>query len=772
MKISCNRLKKYIKNSDQIDWISLWETFTIRIAEVEGLEIKGQNNQGIVVGEIIECNNHPTKDKYHLLKVNNGEKVVKILCGAPNVRAGLKVALVNVGGMVSGFTITEKEIAGFESEGMLLSTDELGIGNDHEGIMELPNDYIVGTNLKDYIPIDDIIVEIDNKSLTNRPDLWGHYGIAREVAAITNHELIPLPVYEINNDKKDLDIKILSDLCLRYVGLRVENITNNKTPYEFQTFLTYVGMRSISLLVDLTNFVMLETGMPMHAFNANSVQSIEVGLANNQDKFITLDGASRTLNSDTLMIKSNHEYYAIAGIMGGKTSEIEANTNAVILESAVFDAINVRKSATALGLRTEASARFEKSLDPNLCNTVIKRYVQLLSELNPEIKITSNLTDRYQAKLISPTIKLAKTKLGMYLGIVLNDEEVVKILENLEFKVTIKKDHYEVIVPTHRATKDISIAEDLIEEIARIYGYENIEMKPLNVALEVNNEECSYLDGYDVKSFLAIKYKLNEVHTYLWEKTTIINRLNLELDNPKVIGRSEDNILRNNLFGSLLDVVINNAKKVKKQGIFEIGAVIDGNNNGNMLSIMLIDDDKKIKENYYKAKVIINNLFMTFKNIKVEFEKIELSDLFHNQLSTGIFTNNQLIGSIVVVENPIVKKKCIIYIAINFDQFVELEKQIIIYEKPSKYQNVELDYTIIAPSDYKYDDIESIIKNFYHEMVINYKFIDVFENESEKRYTFRYNVGSYERTLTSDDIESFKSSFINFIKDNNLSVME
>lgn len=772
MKISCNRLKKYIKNSHEIDWISLWDTFTIRIAEVEGIEIKGQNNKNIVVGEIIECNNHPTKDKYHLLKVDNGENILNILCGAPNVRVGLKVALVNVGGMVSGFTIEKKSIAGFESEGMLLSTEELGIGYDHNGIMELPNDYIVGKDLKEYIPIDDIIVEIDNKSLTNRPDLWGHYGIAREVAAITNHELIPLEVYDIKNDQENLDIKILSDLCLRYVGLRIENITNNKTPFEIQTFLTYVGMRSISLLVDLTNFVMLETGMPMHAFNANYVKNIEVGLANKGDKFTTLDGIERTLNDDTLMIKSNNEYYAIAGIMGGKNSEIENDTNAIVLESAVFDAVNVRKSATTLGLRTEASARFEKSLDPNLCSTVIKRYIQLLSETNPNINITSNLTDCYQRKLISPIIKLSKIKLKMYLGLDLSEEEVVRTLENLDFKVTIKKEYYEVVVPTYRATKDISIEEDLIEEIARIYGYENIEMKPLNVALEVKNEEHSFIDGYDVKNFLATKYKLNEVHTYLWEKTSIVNKLNIEIDNPKVIGRIEDNILRKNLFASLLDVVINNAKKTKKQGIFEIGTIIDGSVNKNILSIMLVDDEKLIKDVYYKAKTIINNLFLTFKNIDVEFEKVELDNLYHNQLSLGVFVKDQLIGSIGVVENQIIKKKSIIFVSIDFDQFVELEKQNPVYEKTSKYQNIELDYTVITPNNYMYNQVHNIIMGFNNEMIMKCDFVAVFENEEEKKFTFRYTIGSYERTLTSDDVELFKTSFINYIKDNRLSVVE
>ncbi|HOP65580.1 MAG TPA: phenylalanine--tRNA ligase subunit beta, partial [Bacilli bacterium] len=206
MKISCNVLKKYIKNSEKIDFYKIWDTFTIRTAEVEGVEVKGEDVKNVVVGEIVECNPHPKKEKYHILKVDNGEKIVDILCGAPNVKKGLKTPIVKVGGMVCGITIEPKEIAGVMSYGMLCSGKELGISDDQSGILELPDNYIVGKNINEYIPIKDIVVEIDNKSLTNRPDLWGHYGIAREIAAITGHELLDLPVLEPPKEGKKLDI--------------------------------------------------------------------------------------------------------------------------------------------------------------------------------------------------------------------------------------------------------------------------------------------------------------------------------------------------------------------------------------------------------------------------------------------------------------------------------------------------------------------------------------------------------------------------------------
>ena len=281
MLISCNKLKQHIQNSEDIDWLNIWDKFTIRTAEVEGVTVKGDKFDGVVVAEIKECKEHPDSDHMHILKVDCGEKdLIEVVCGAINVRVGLKTAYIKVGGHIDGMEITSRPLRGVMSNGMCCSVRELGIGDDHDGIIELPDDAPIGMDLKEYLPINDIVVEIDNKSLTNRPDLWGHYGIAREIAAISNHELIPLEIEEVKNNLKDLDVKINNtELCNRYCGIKIDNITNNKTPLDMQIFLYYVGMRSISLLVDLTNYLMLELGQPMHAFDSRVVKNIEVGLA-------------------------------------------------------------------------------------------------------------------------------------------------------------------------------------------------------------------------------------------------------------------------------------------------------------------------------------------------------------------------------------------------------------------------------------------------------------------------------------------------------------
>jgi len=777
MKISCNKLKSHIKNADAIDWIKIWDKFSIRTAEVEGVEIKGSDIDSVVVGKIVECESHPTKEKYHVLKVDNGDAIVDILCGAPNVRKNLKVPIVKVGGKVSGFTIEPKKIAGVLSQGMLCSQRELGIGDAHEGILELPDNWIVGVDIKEYIPIDDIVVEIDNKSLTNRPDLWGHYGIAREIAAITNNSILPLDVAEIPTNLKDLKISIKDPTtCFRYMALKMDNITNNITPIDMQVFLYYAGMRSISLLVDLTNYVMLELGQPMHAFDSKIVNKIEVGKAKNNDIFKTLDGNERKLSNDMLMIKNDNEYFAIAGVMGGLDSEILEDTTSVFLESATFDSTSVRKTSTALGLRTEASARYEKSLDPNLASVAVKRFTKLLQDENPDLTFISNLTDCYPTKTKEKVIVLTKEKLHIYMGKVLKDKIVEQILKSLEFKVKVLKDSYEIIVPTFRATKDVSMAEDIIEEIARMYGYENFELKPLKLALTFTEHENVHNSEYSIKKHLATKYDLNEVHTYLWNKTSNLNKFGIQKQGITLLGKSEDNILRDDLGLSLLEIAKENLKFTNKIGIFEIGTVIKNGENKRELSILLADNVDNTEKLYYEAKKIVVDIFKVFKKIDIKFKKTTTFDYYDDTYSYAIMNDNSELGIITLCRSKlsrnIAKKTVFVVVNIDYLKYLELEKNTNLYEDISKYPTIELDYTIIASKDTKYESIETILNQFKSNIINNYELIDIYEDGNDKKITIRFVVGSYEKTLSQDDIAEIQKSFIKHIKDKNLSIVE
>lgn len=776
MLISCNKLKSYIKNSDKIDWLNIWDTFTIRTAEVEGVFEKGKDMKDVVVAEITECEQHPKKENYHILKVTDGTNTYDILCGAPNVRVGLKCALVKVGGMVSGFTITEKKIAGVLSQGMLCATDELGIGSDHSGILELPEDAVLGTDLKSMYPIEDIIVEIDNKSLTNRPDLWGHYGIAREVAAITGNKLLPLETIEIPNDKEDLDIKIENpELCYRYTGLRIDNLKNNKTPMDMQIFLHYTGQRSISLMVDLTNYLMLELGQPMHAFDSNAVKSIVVGNAKDGDKFTTLDGTERTLSKDNLMIKNDNEYFAVAGVMGGLDSEILDTTDSIFLESATFNATSIRKTAISLGLRTEASARYEKSLDPNMTDLAIKRFVKLLKDENPELVIASNLTDVYPTKVEEIEVTLSKDLLKKYMGFVMEDKEVEKILTSLDFKVTSNENEYKVIVPTYRATKDISMGADIIEEIARIYGYENFEEKPLCLDLTFEEHENIYTMEYETKKFLADRYQLHEVHSYLWYETELLKSLGLEKENVSLLGKNENNILRDDLSTSLLSIIRENFKYQNSVNIFEIGTVIQNNENHRHLAIVLAGDEKSAETNYNLAKNIVANLIRTFKNKGVTYVATK-DDELSNGLKKEILAGDLSLGYINLLNgsstSKIGKKKSIVMVELNYDLFIALTKEDVIYKPLSKYPEVTLDYTIIMSKEKKYSDLDKVLNSYENEYILSYSLIDKYESEKENKYTIRFIIGANDKTLSQKELESFKDKFIEHIKKNDLDIIQ
>ena len=776
MLISCNKLKSYIKNSNDINWENIWKTFTIRTAEVETVKKIGYDLDNIVIAKIIKCEKHPDSDHMHILKVEcDEEKPVQVVCGATNVRVGLKTAYIKVGGHIDGNEIKSRPLRGVLSNGMCCSGKELGISDNHDGILELPSDAPVGMNIKEYLPIEDIIVEIDNKSLTNRPDLWGHFGIAREIAAITNHELLPLEITNIEDEKKEkLKITIKEpSLCYRYSGLKVNNLTNNKTPLDMQIFLYYVGMRSISLFVDLTNYIMLELGQPMHAFDSRVVKEIEVGLANDGDTYTTLDGIERKLTKDMLMIKNGNKYFGIAGVMGGLDSEILNDTTSIFLESATFNAGNIRKTAVALGLRTEASARYEKSLDPNLTTFAIKRLMYLLKKENPNLKIASELIDIYPNELKEQTIKLSKKTLKIYMGKELPDNEIKEILEKLGFRVEINTEFYNVIVPTFRATKDIKIEQDLIEEIARMYGLENFSPKPLKLDLTVVEHENIYNQEYEVKELLATKFDLNEVNSYIWYDTEMLKRIGIEKNGIKLIGKSENNILRDDLSLSLMNIVENNLKNYKKFGIFEIGTVIENNSNKRKLSIILVDDEKNIENIYLKIKSIVKYLFKNIKNKRVEFlDNINEKNYYEVTLGKKIIVSDKVIGELNVlskkVVNKIGRKKSIVCVEIDFDKYVEIEKSKIIAKDISKYPTVELDYTIIMPENKKYTELLEVLKTFKSNLIQSYNLLGTYEN----KYTIRYIVGSNNKTLEQKDLTNFKERFIDHIKNNNFSIIE
>lgn len=777
MKISCNILKKHLKDSDSIDFKDVWNKFTIRSAEVEGVIEVGKDIDGIVTGKILTCVNHPESKKLHVLTVDVGNEVLQIVCGAPNVRVGMISACAKVGARIGDVTIEPRPLVGIMSYGMMCSGKEIGISDDHSGIIELPDDTPVGEDIKKLFPIEDIIVEIDNKSLTHRPDLWGHYGIAREVAAITGHDLLPLELDRTDTNLKPLNIKIDNPkLCYRYVGTKLENITNNKTPMWMQIFLYYAGMRSINLLVDLTNYVMLELGQPMHAFDSRVVKDIEVGMANDFDTYTTLDGVNRKLTKDDLMIKNDGKYFAIAGVMGGEDSEILEDTNSIVLESATFEASTVRKTAVRLGLRTEASARYEKSLDPNMAITAARRFIKLLFDENPDACYGSSITDVYPTIQKENEIVLDKNYLYKYMGFEISDELVINILQSLDFIVKNTPNEFKVTVPTFRSTKDITIAADVIEEISRMYGYENFEHVPLKMAMSFGNPEKTYDLEYDVKKLLATKYNLHEIHSYLWNKTSFLKKINVSVQNVKLLGKNDDNILRDDINLSLLEASVNNSNNYDKFGLFEIGTTIVDNDSKRHLGILLCDSINEEENVYYTLKDIVKYLFKSIKNVDVKFELGLNREYYIKDLCLDVIVNNIIVGKISVFNKSIVKeigkKKTYVCADIDFDLFEEITDKQYIYEDVSKYPSVTLDYTVIVNHGVLYNEVEDILDRFNDDLVVRRSLKDIYDDGNNKKITISYVVGSKDHTLSNDELANFKNKFISYIKGHNLNINE
>ena len=398
MFISMNWIKDFV-DLEGLDTLKLIHQFSLSTAEVENeIFFKGSDISGIVVAEIMSVENHPESKKLHLLKVDAGDnKLTDVVCGAPNVRVGMKTAFAKVGAQIGDITIAPRPLAGFESFGMCCSEAELGISDDNSGIMDLDLSLANGTDIKEVFAIDDIVFEVDNKSLTNRPDLWSHYGIAREFSAISGRPLKALEVEDLTqyDALPKVDIKIEDTLCQRYSCLQFENIKRSVSPVNMKIRLFYCGLRSINFLADMTNYLMLEVGQPMHAFDSRKVGKIRVKRLEGTQPFTTLDGVERNIDENTLMICNDNTPVAIAGIMGGLDSEIVDDTTTLTLESATFDAASIRKSTVRLSHRTDSSMRYEKSLDPELTTLAIARFVKLLKEYDESVTVVSSLTDEY-----------------------------------------------------------------------------------------------------------------------------------------------------------------------------------------------------------------------------------------------------------------------------------------------------------------------------------------------------------------------------------------
>lgn len=777
MFLSMNWISDFVDFSG-LDKVELIHQFSLSTAEVENeIFFKGSDLSGVVVAEIKSVENHPDSKKLHLLKVDAGDdELTDVVCGAPNVRVGMKTAFAKVGARIGEITIAPRPLAGYTSNGMCCSEAEIGISDDNSGIMDITDDVPNGTDIKEIYEIDDIVFEVDNKSLTNRPDLWGHYGIAREFAALAGRELKPLEVEDLKayNNLKQIDMKIEDDLCQRYSCMQVENVTRHISPVNMRIRLYYCGMRGINFLADLTNYLMLEMGQPMHAFDSRKVEKIRIKRFDTPFTFKTLDGIERNIDENTLMICNGDAPVAIAGIMGGLDSEIVDDTTTLTLESATFNAVSIRKSTVRLAHRTDASIRYEKCLDPENTVPAIARFINLLKKYDSGVQVVSALTDEYAFRYDTVKLDFDKAFVDRYTGIEISNETIVKTLESLGFKVTLDGDNFSVVVPSWRATKDVTIKADIIEEITRIYGYDNFDVNtarsplyPVRMATVKNNES-------KIKDILVKRYNLHELHSYVWAYYDELKAIEIPVeDNIKLANATNPNIetIRNSIIPTQLCQVKTNTGFAPDFGIFEIGRVVEGLDENNLciekkkLAVTLYSKTKDMKSLYFELRDILAVITDDIKHSTLSFKTSQPKHRYEHPVNLNtVILDGKEIGTVGIV-HPVVGKKIdkkanIVFAEIDMNAFADAKDNGISYEEPSKFPPMDYDLSLELPNGVLYDKLTECWNKEGGSILKNTKIVDTYDTDTVHSITVRFEFSSNERTLSSAEVQEIMDKVI------------
>ena len=754
-----------------LDKKSLIHNFTLSTAEVEDIIVKGEDTYGVIVAKIVSVENHPNSKKLHLLKVDTGSEILDIVCGAPNVREGMKVALATAGGAVSGHKISPAVVGGYTSYGMCCSEAELGISDDNSGIWEITDDIALGTDIKSVYAIDDIIFEVDNKSLTNRPDLWSHYGIAREFATITGRALRPLSLCSVEKYSSlpavEVDVRA-TDLVYRYTAIKVENIKRKTSPVNMRIRLYYCGSRAINFLADLTNYVMLEVGQPMHAFDNRKVDKIEVQTFESGMKFTTLDGIERDIDDKMLMITSGDVPVCIAGVMGGDASKIEEDTDSLLLESATFDGISVRKTTTRLGLRTDASMRYEKMLDPQLCQIATERLLDLLFECDEGARVVSSFTDRYVNRYPTIVLDFDKRYVDRYTGIDIPTETIVKTLTGLGFEVRVDGDSFSVTVPSWRATKDVTIKADIIEEITRIYGYDNFEIFTSESALKPVRKEILKSDEDRMKDILVKSYRMHEVHSYIWSDSQKNKELGIETpENVSIINAQtpDHKHIRVSVVPTLLSFAKENKSYADSFGIFEIAHTVEGLkadgtcNELNKLAAVLFSKTESEEELFIQARNIVSELVSDILHREVSFASADPVLGFEHPVNNFEITVDGTRVGYITVPHPVVlsniDKKCAVAMfEICTEAFASVKAGRTLYKEPSKFPAIEIDMTFNADvSTLDFNKLAEVAFDACGGLLIDVKVKDIYTADGNTALTLRFAFASNERTLSKQELQ-------------------
>ena len=758
------------------DYIDLDENLTITdIAEAMtnvGNEYDDASNlikcTNLVTGEVLECVDHPDSDHLHCCKVNVGSEVLDIVCGAPNVRKGLKVIVALPGAKLPGGEIKSGMIRGQASNGMLCSIAELGLDNkflkpeDKEGIHELPADTEVGIDAIKALGYDDEVIDFELTS--NRGDLLSILGMAYELGAIYDKKVKDIDLkYNSNNDdvNKVFTVDVKTDDCTLFLAKKALNVTIKESPDFIKERLIASGIRPINNVVDISNYVMLETGQPLHYYDADRLgDTLILRNANEDEHLTTLDGIERVLSNDDIVISDKEKSVGLAGVMGGLSTEVEDDTKNIIIESAIFDSIKIRKTSKKI-LRSEASNRFEKGLDPKRTYMAMERSCALL-EKYADAEIVGGMVEYNNSDVKDANIDITIDKIKSVLGIEISKEEVISIFEKLAFEVKDNGDSLNVTVPSRR--RDIKIQEDLIEEVGRIYGIDSIEGRlPL---LET-------IRGYYDKTKRQIKHKLadmglNETMSYTLIPNSEVHKFtkdeftDVTLNDPM----SEDrNTLRYSLLYSLNEIYkYNKARNNPNISIFEMGKGFFKNNEdiyteelklGVLMSGEYELDIQRESVDFYHIKGIMEELlyFLGYEGRYSLLINDYIPDELHPGISAAINVNGTNVGVIGKL-HPNVSKDNVYVMEINLTKLLSFRTGSMKYKDISKFPGVYKDVAFIVDNKTTSLEIETAIKKSGGKLLTNIQIFDLYPNVEEGKKSMAYKLYFQDpsRTLSDEEV--------------------
>ena len=802
MKVSLNWIRDYVQLPADADLKKLAYDLTMSTVEVEDATDLGASFHDMVVGVINTIEQHPNADKLKVCKTDIGGRVEDIVCGGSNLREGMKVAVALPGAMCKWHgegdlvEIKKSKLRGVDSYGMICGAVEIGLADlfptkEEAHILDISDfDAPAGTPLADALDLNDIILEIDNKSMTNRPDLWGHYGIAREIAALYDLPMTQFPHFDRNVENTSGFHVTVEDAerCPRYLSAQIEGLNVKPAPYQMQNRIWKVGMRPINALVDITNYVMLATGQPTHAFDSDHIAGhVIVRRAGEGEKLLLLNGKELALSSDDLVIADDAGVVGLAGVMGGAKDSILPDTSKVILEVANFDAKGIRRTALRYDNRTEASARYEKAIDPERCDQALDLSMQLFSQLYPEMKVTG-LVDEYPRHLKQAEIDVALSWLERRLGKHLSPDEIKHKMELLGYGITFNGDNMHVVVPTWRSTGDVSIQADIMEEVARMYGYENFEAEPITTTFDGAINQLDKDLERRIKEYLAIRCGMQEIFTYPWMEESYVNAVLqstegiLSLSTPP---SPAERFVRSSLLPNLCKAVVKNERYFDEFSIFETAQVFRDENytspydpreklpsQRKNVAGAFATTGKDITALFRKAKGVVEMMARYVHMEALTFKQAEKPVWADNVVWLNIYRGDEKVGDLALLAKRVsmacgIKNMNVMLFQLDQDSLVPLKSRTNTFTHLAEYPMTDYDISLLVDGSVQWKDVAQTVRGIKSELLHGAAFVDEYRGKQvpagKKSLTLRLAIGSKDKTLTSAEIEEVASGVLNKI---------